>query len=253
MAKANENTKRPDIKKVIRQHLEIDQFLTGDFTLNSVCTQPAESAGCEAAAETSVAKDKAQALEDIARDVNGCCCCQLGKSRLNAVPGQGNPDARIAFVGEAPGGDEDARGLPFVGRAGKLLTKIINAMGLERRDVYICNILKCRPPGNRDPRPEEIIACLPYLQQQLRIIEPEVIIALGAHAARTLLDTNQAIGRLRGTFHDYYPGPDTEPIKLMATYHPAYLLRNYTRDTRQRVWEDVQKVMNLLDIEPPAK
>ena len=156
------------------------------------------------------------------------------------------------FVGEAPGADEDSQGRPFVGRAGKLLDNIIKAMGLERGDVFICNILKCRPPGNRDPRPEEIVSCLPYLQKQLEIIDPEIIVALGAHAAKTLLKTNEAIGRLRGHFHDYYTGVGKPPIKLMPTYHPAYLLRSYSPDNRRRVWEDMQKVLAELDLPIPG-
>ena len=138
--------------------------------------------------------------------------------QANAVPGEGYPDARIMFVGEAPGADEDAQGRPFVGRAGQLLEKIIIACGLERSDVFIGNILKCRPPGNRDPRPDEIISCLPFLQRQIEIIEPEILVALGAHAAKTLLNCTTAIGRLRGQFHEYYTQEGRPPVKLMATY-----------------------------------
>jgi DNA polymerase len=133
------------------------------------------------------------------------------------------------FVGEAPGADEDAQGRPFVGRAGKLLDKIITACGLKRSDVFIGNILKCRP--------------LPYLQRQIEIIKPEIIVALGAHAARTLLNTNKSIGQMRGQFHEYYAGLGKPPIKLMATYHTAYLLRNYSQENRQKVWEDMKKVL----------
>ncbi|MHC4284665.1 MAG: uracil-DNA glycosylase [Planctomycetota bacterium] len=153
----------------------------------------------------------------------------LKKSRTNAVPGEGDPNARIMFVGEAPGADEDAQGRPFVGRAGKLLDKIITACGLKRSDVFIGNILKCRP--------------LPYLQRQIEIIKPEIIVALGAHAARTLLNTNKSIGQMRGQFHEYYAGLGKPPIKLMATYHTAYLLRNYSQENRQKVWEDMKKVL----------
>jgi DNA polymerase len=155
------------------------------------------------------------------------------------------------FIGEAPGADEDTQGRPFVGRAGQLLDRVIEACGLKRSDVFIGNILKCRPPENRDPRPEEIISCLPYLQQQIEIIEPEVIVALGAHAARTLLNTNKPIGQLRGHFHEYYAGIGRPPIKLMATYHTAYLLRNYSPENRKRVWEDMKKVLAEIGLPVP--
>ena len=195
--------------------------------------------------------EKSAELEKMAGEVRQCCQCGLGSSRTNAVPGEGNPDARIMFIGEAPGADEDAQGRPFVGRAGQLLDKIINACGLKRSDVFIGNILKCRPPENRDPRAEEIISCLPYLQKQIEIIEPEIIVALGAHAAKTLLNTTKPIGQLRGQFHEYYVGIGRPPIKLMATYHTAYLLRSYTPENRRRVWEDMKKVLAELDLPVP--
>ena len=155
------------------------------------------------------------------------------------------------FIGEAPGADEDAQGRPFVGRAGQLLDKIIVACGLKRSDVYIGNILKCRPPGNRDPRADEIIACLPYLQRQIELIKPEIIVALGAHAARTLLDTTKSIGQLRGQFHEYYAGLDQMPVKLMATYHPAYLLRSPAE--KPKAWQDLQAVMAHLGLSLPQR
>jgi len=167
------------------------------------------------------------------------------------VPGEGNPNARIMFFGVGPGPDEEAQGRPYIGRAGKLLDKIITACGLKRSDVFIGNILKCRPPDNRDPSAEEIISCLPYLQRQIEIINPEVIVALGAHAARTLLNTNKPIGQLRGQFHQYYSGLGRAPIKLMPTYHTAYLLRNYSQENRQRVWEDMKKVLAELGLPVP--
>ncbi len=190
----------------------------------------------------------AEELAIIANDIEQCCCCEIGKSRTNPVPGEGNPHAKLVFVGEAPGADEDTQGRPFVGRAGKLLTNMISAMGLERKDVFICNILKCRPPENRDPKPDEIIKCSPFLNRQLEIIKPHVIVALGAHAAKTLLKTTQPIGKLRGQFLDYYTHDGAEPIKLMPTYHPSYLLRNYSVDNRKRVWQDLQKVMDHLGL-----
>jgi DNA polymerase len=174
-------------------------------------------------------------LEKVYQGMKTCKLCPLGKTRRNLVFGSGNPSARIVFVGEAPGADEDEQGLPFVGRAGQLLTDIIKAMKLERKDVYICNILKCRPPGNRNPLPDEIELCEPFLKKQLRIISPRVICALGKFAAQTLLKTETPITALRGRFHSY------EGIKLMPTYHPAYLLRNPS--AKKLVWEDVQMIM----------
>lgn len=237
---------KTDVNKAVRQHIEMEKFLTGGFTVKGQI-ETSNNSGSQKA------KEKQTKLNAIAEEVNKCCKCGLGKTRTNAVPGEGSPNARIVFVGEAPGADEDAQGRPFVGRAGQLLDKIINAMGLKRGDVYICNILKCRPPENRDPRPDEVIHCLPYLQEQLEIIEPEIIIALGAHAARTLLENNKSIGQLRGKFHDYYPSLGKPPVKLMATYHPAYLLRSYSPENRRRVWEDMKKVLSELNLPIPEK
>lgn len=238
--------KEVDFNKVVRQHLEMERFFSG-FTLRSA-TDELESHVQE---DKMAVAEKAAELEKIAEEVRQCRKCGLGSSRTNAVPGEGNPDARIMFIGEAPGADEDAQGRPFVGRAGQLLDKIINACGLKREDVFIGNILKCRPPDNRDPRAEEIISCLPYLQKQIEIIEPEVIVALGAHAARTLLNTTKPIGQLRGQFHEYCAGIGRPPIKMMATYHTAYLLRSYTPENRRRVWEDMKKVLAELGLPIP--
>jgi len=236
-----------DIEKVVRQHLKMEQFFSG-FTLKGKTgtdkPQQKKDNGMTSA-------EKAADLEKIAEEVNQCRKCGLGSIRTNAVPGEGNPNARIMFVGEGPGADEDAQGRPFVGRAGQLLDKIIVACGLKRSDVYIGNILKCRPPDNRDPRADEIISCLPYLQRQIEIINPEIIVALGAHAAKTLLNTTKSIGQLRGQFLEYYVGINRPPVKLMATYHPAYLLRNYSPDNRRKVWEDMKKVLAELDLPIP--
>jgi DNA polymerase len=177
-------------------------------------------------------------LKKVQQNMAGCQLCLLGKTRRNLVFGDGNHQAQVVFVGEAPGADEDEQGLPFVGRAGQLLTKIIEAMGLQRKDVYICNILKCRPPQNRNPLPEEITSCEPFLKKQLKIISPRIICALGTFAAKTLLKTEVPISVLRGRFHSY------EGIKLMPTYHPAYLLRNPS--AKKLVWEDVQLIMKEL-------
>jgi len=225
----------------------MEEFLSGGFAVKG---EVAPLKAQEPEDSAAVGK-KAKELEEIADQVRKCCKCGLGSSRTNAVPGEGNPNARIMFVGEAPGADEDAQGRPFVGRAGQLLDRVIEACGLKRSDVFIGNILKCRPPENRDPRPDEIISCLPYLQRQIEIIEPEVIVALGAHAARTLLNTNKPIGQLRGQFHEYYAGIGRAPIKLMATYHTAYLLRNYTPENRKRLWEDMKKVLAEIGLPVP--
>ncbi len=178
---------------------------------------------------------KPKTLEDVRRIIGDCKRCGLNKKRKNIVFGSGNEKAEIVFVGEAPGGDEDIQGKPFVGKAGQLLTKIIEAMGLKREDVYIANIIKCRPPNNRNPLEDEISACEPFLKEQLRIINPRIICALGTFAAQTLLKTKEKITSLRGKFYTY------EGIKLMPTFHPAYLLRN--PNDKKYTWEDVQKIM----------
>jgi len=237
-----------DINKVARQHLEMENFFSG-FTIKGNFEAP-EQQNTE---DDMTVSEKIAELEKIAEEVHQCRKCGLGSLRTNTVPGEGNPNARIMFIGEGPGADEDAQGRPFVGRAGQLLDKVIAACGLKRTDVFIGNILKCRPPDNRDPRPDEIISCLPYLQKQIELINPEVIVALGAHAARTLLNTNKPIGQLRGQFHEYYSGIGRPPIKLMATYHTAYLLRNYSPENRRRVWEDMQKVLTELGLPIPEQ
>jgi uracil-DNA glycosylase len=186
---------------------------------------------------------KPEALEDIRADLGECLRCELGRTRNNLVFGVGTPAARIVFVGEAPGRDEDLQGEPFVGEAGQLLTKIIQAMGLERREVYICNVLKCRPPNNRNPLPAEIEQCHPFLLRQLKAIGPGAIVALGTFAAQTLLKTKEPISKLRGHFHDYHG------IPLMPTFHPAFLLRNASM--KREVWEDMQLVMKLLKMPVP--
>lgn len=235
-----------DINKVVRQHLDMEQFFTG-FAVKSETDSPEqpEQDNSAPAAET------IRELEKIADEIDRCRKCDLGSLRTNSVPGEGSPRASIMFVGEAPGADEDAQGRPFVGRAGQLLDKIIKACGLKRNEVWIGNILKCRPPENRDPRPEEIISCLPYIQRQIELIKPDIIVALGAHAARTLLNTNKAIGEIRGQFLEYYAGIGKPPMKLLATFHPAYLLRNYSQENRRLVWEDMKKVLAELGLPVP--
>ncbi len=180
-----------------------------------------------------------QLLEELRQKTLTCHKCPLGKTRTNLVFGVGNPMADLMFVGEAPGRDEDLQGEPFVGRAGQLLTKIIEAIGLRRSDVYIANVLKCRPPGNRNPLPEEILLCMPYLIKQIEIIQPKVLCALGTFAAQTLLNTKAPVGTLRGKFHEY------KGIPMMVTYHPAYLLRN--PNDKAKVWDDMKKVRDYLN------
>jgi DNA polymerase len=187
----------------------------------------------------------------------GCKLCKLCKSRSTIVFGVGNPRARLMVVGEGPGEEEDKQGIPFVGRAGQLLTNMIKAMGLSRDDVYIANVVKCRPPGNRTPERDECDTCGPFLMRQVAAIRPKVIVALGATAAKYLLDINDSMGNLRGQWYDFTPpasatgGTPIEPIKLAVTYHPAYLLR----DPRQKgeAWKDLQLVMKELGLKPPAK
>jgi uracil-DNA glycosylase family 4 len=186
-----------------------------------------------------------ESLDDIKADLGDCLRCGLGRSRTSLVFGAGASQARIVFVGEAPGRDEDLQGEPFVGEAGQLLTKIIQAMGVERREVYICNVLKCRPPHNRNPLPAEIEQCHPFLLRQLKAISPGAIVALGTFSAQTLLQTREPISKLRGKFHDYHG------IPLMPTFHPAFLLRNASM--KREVWEDMQQVMKLLGMEVPKK
>jgi len=266
---------RDKIQQTLRAHLEAELTLGGRWLPRAEGKQ-ARAAAAQAYAEglqekaarttrstppgdTQMAKsrssrtkeEKQAALDEIACRLQKCRQCELGASRLNCVPGAGNPNARIVFVGEAPGQSEDEQGLPFVGRAGVLLTKIIEAMGLTREDVFICNILKCRPPENRNPLLPEVAACSSFLHEQLQIIEPDIIVALGSYAAKTLLDTSISIGQLRGKIHEYVPGPMAEPIALIATYHPAYLLRNYTPESRRQVWQDMQRVLQYLHLPVP--
>jgi DNA polymerase len=190
-------------------------------------------------------KSNEEHLADLEKKVSACEKCQLHKGRTQTVFGAGNPSARLLFVGEAPGAEEDRQGIPFVGRAGQLLTKIIEAMGMTRDDVYICNVLKCRPPGNRDPEMDEIICCEPYLLRQLDLIRPEVMVALGRIAIQTLLREKTAISRMRGRWYDYHG------IPLMPTFHPAYLLRNPAE--KGKVWDDMKEVLRKLHLEVPKR
>ena len=179
-----------------------------------------------------------ETLEAIRADIGDCQRCKLAGGRKTIVFGQGSPQARLMFVGEAPGADEDEQGLAFVGKAGQLLTKIIEAIGMKREDVFIANVLKCRPPGNRNPEPDEIIQCQPFLERQIESIRPEVLVGLGKFGAHWLLKTAEPITRLRGRLGEY------KGIKVMPTYHPAYLLRN--PGAKKEVWEDMKVVRDIL-------
>ncbi|HEY3664328.1 MAG TPA: uracil-DNA glycosylase [Chthoniobacterales bacterium] len=196
----------------------------------------------------SVEADKPARLSQLQSRVAVCVQCpQLASSRTQTVFGVGNPDAELMFIGEAPGADEDRQGEPFVGRAGQLLTKIIAAMGFSRDEVYIANVLKCRPnmpagePGNRKPTPNEMSTCLPYLTEQIEIIGPKVLVALGATAVEGLMQIREPMGRLRGRWHSYRETP------LMITFHPSYLLRNQNNTEKRKVWEDMLLVLERLE------
>lgn len=182
-------------------------------------------------------------LEQVREELGDCTRCKLHQGRRNIVFGVGNPRARLMFVGEAPGEDEDRQGFPFVGKAGQLLTRMIEAMGLARDDVYICNTVKCRPPNNRNPEPDELAACEPFLKGQLAAVKPEVIVTLGKFAAQALLREATPITRLRGQWREY------EGIPLMPTFHPAYLLRSPAE--KGKVWDDLKQVMKKLNLPVP--
>jgi len=184
-------------------------------------------------------------LSEVREELGDCTRCKLHRHRTQIVFGVGNANARLVFVGEAPGADEDAQGEPFVGRAGQLLTKIIHAMGMQREDVYICNIIKCRPPANRTPESDEILACQPFLLKQLQAIGPQFICALGGPATQTLLKTKEPISRLRGKFYDFHG------IPLLPTYHPAFLLRNPSE--KKTVWDDMKLLLREMERAGPRE
>ena len=181
-----------------------------------------------------------ETLEEIRTDLGDCRRCRLSEKRKSIVFGAGDSHAKLMFVGEGPGYDEDQMGEPFVGAAGRLLTKIIEAINHTREQVYICNIIKCRPPGNRNPMPDEIEVCFPFLKRQIASVKPDIICALGTFAAQTLLETRSPISKLRGSFYDYMGS------KVLPTYHPAYLLRN--PEKKRDVWEDMKKLMKIMGV-----
>ena len=223
----------------VREYLEL-QKLRGMRTIP--CASPSATVR-ENTLPYSAAKDamhmpahlKQTQLQAIREDIGDCQRCRLHSSRRNIVFGVGNPDAQLVFVGEAPGADEDVQGEPFVGKAGQLLTRIIEAIKLKRSEVYIANVVKCRPPGNRDPQDDEIQTCIPFLKKQLAVIHPRIICTLGRHSTQALLETREGITALRGRFHELQNG-----MKVMPTYHPSFLLR-YPEKKRE-VWEDMQQV-----------
>lgn len=242
-------------RDAIREHLKYYR----DLGVAGVTTDPAwrARAGDTASAPGQVAGpdapvnpitaptpgDEAGSLAALQAHIGDCTRCKLHTlGRKTVVFGTGNPQAALMFVGEAPGSEEDIQGVPFVGRAGQLLTKIIEAIDLRREDVYIANVIKCRPPANRNPEPDEVATCEPFLAQQLDIIRPKVIVALGTFAAHALLGTDAPISRIRGVVHEY------RGAKLIPTFHPAYLLRS--PDRKRDVWEDMKKVRALLNETP---
>ncbi|MCY3739270.1 MAG: uracil-DNA glycosylase [Gemmatimonadaceae bacterium] len=217
-----------------------------DVVAASAAPARPEPAGGEGSAAAEAPVPAAAVLSSFHDEICECTRCPLGQTRNRFVFGSGNPEAGIMFVGEAPGEEEDLQGLPFVGPAGRFLTRIIEAMELSREEVYICNVLKCRPPGNRDPAPEEVATCEPYLRRQIEIVQPKVICCLGRHAAHALLKTEAPLSRLRGTLHEY------AGIPVIVTYHPAALLRN--EGFKRPTWEDVKWVRRQYDgVEPRGR
>ncbi len=204
---------------------------------------PTDPVGCPPP-ETVAAAGSLEALE---RAIQGCLRCALGPGRIRFVFGEGNPSARLMFIGEGPGRDEDLQGRPFVGKAGELLDRMIGAIGLRREDTYIANVVKCRPPDNRTPLPEEARACLGYLRRQIELIRPDVIVTLGATPLRELLGVSEGITRIRGQWRQVEVGGRRIPV--MPTFHPAYVLRQYTQDVRRAVWEDLKAAKDWIDKE----
>jgi uracil-DNA glycosylase len=229
-----------DIVEQVRAHLDYRRALGVSFAETKAVGSP--RAGVHQVAPTieTYSVSQSSGLAAVREELGDCIRCKLHKGRKNIVFGEGNPNAVLVFVGEGPGQEEDLQGRPFVGAAGQLLTDIIvKGMQLKREDVYICNIVKCRPPGNRNPEPDEVEACEPFLIEQLRAINPKVIIGLGNVAVKTLLKTKEGITSLRGNWKTY------QGIPLMPTFHPAYLLR--TPSDKRLVWEDIKKVMAELE------
>ncbi len=233
----NEELQR--IVESLKAYTELEKKSGSEFLSYPKDRKEKKGALTDSGSNGKIRRSKKEMLDELRLEILRSDCCQLCHTRTNLVFGSGSPNAKLVFVGEAPGGQEDLQGLPFVGRAGQLLTKIIESIGLKRKDVYICNILKCRPPNNRNPFPTEILACEEHLTRQLDIIKPRIICALGKFAAQTLLRDQTSISRLRGKFFDY------KDMKLIPTFHPAYLLRN--PQDKRLVWEDMKKIKRQLD------
>jgi uracil-DNA glycosylase family 4 len=230
-----------DYREQIAEHLEF----FGELGVAGYRKDADWAARKESGEESRESKESGESLAAIREDIGECVRCKLcSLGRKQIVFGVGNPNADLMFVGEAPGRDEDIQGIPFVGRAGQKLTQIIEAIGLKREDVYIANVIKCRPPENRNPEPDEVEQCEPFLFRQIDTIKPKVIVALGTFAAKSLLKSNESISRLRGRVFDY------RGAKLVPTFHPAFLLRNPS--CRREVWEDMKKVRALLNGEDVA-
>ena len=232
-------------RAIVMGRLQAPEFETQPIPVSEPLAGIPSVPAIEPTSPTPLAPQGADSLEAIAADLAGCTRCKLCKGRKTIVVGEGNPQAELVFVGEGPGEQEDIQGRPFVGKAGQLLDKMIQAMGLAREQVYICNVVKCRPPGNRNPEQDEIEACGAFLYRQLDAIRPKVVVALGKFAAQTLLQTETRISELRGKFHPYRGG------KLMPTYHPAYLLRN--PEMKRDAWLDLQAVAKELGIQIPKR
>jgi len=229
--------KKPeDILSGLESRLEFMAEIGADFVL-----VPGSQAAEQSASSPPQSSDKAEVLGSLREKILSCRLCPLSAGRIQAVPGEGNIDSRLMFVGEAPGRDEDIQGRPFVGRAGQLLTRIIEAMKFKREDVFIANVVKCRPPENRTPQRDEIETCRPYLLTQVRTIQPRVIVTLGKVSTDFFCPSGLAMGELRGRFLEF------EGIPVMPTFHPAYVLRNEGKsEVKRLVWQDMQKVMSLL-------
>lgn len=242
---------KSDVVKAVADHLRHLKIMGVAEIPSCVCrtsyveksASPSDIRGTQDAGQRT--QDAGRQLEAIRTDIGDCTRCKLCRGRTHIVFGVGNPHATLMFVGEGPGADEDAKGEPFVGRAGQLLNKIIEAMGYKREEVYISNIVMCRPPQNRAPDPEESATCIPFLWQKIAAIQPRVIVCLGSIATQALLHTEAKISKLRGTFH---PLPEMGPVPIsvavMPTFHPAYLLRN--PEQKRAVWEDMKKVATFL-------
>ncbi|RMF83210.1 MAG: uracil-DNA glycosylase [Planctomycetota bacterium] len=248
------NERRLGIGHVVRRATIAPPRASEETPERPASERDARSAAPAASLDSSASAAEALRVLD-EQHVRTCTRCELHKTRRQTVFGVGSPQPEIVFVGEGPGADEDRVGEPFVGRAGQLLTRMIAAMTLTRDQVYICNVVKCRPPGNRTPTPEESAACSEYLWTQLRILRPRVIIALGRPAMQTLLATSAPISRMRGEFHDFPPPAlahlDLPPARVMPTFHPAYLLRS--PNEKAKAWADLQEVMRALGIPIPTR